>query len=178
MIEPLRTGVSFYNTTRDIIKGLRARMKSQASELEALQRVFSLACSNFHRLDQQQSCSSTTTTSIGTEARSMYSTRIRPPGPLVYHHLSRLRPSCSTTSKSEALHACQLSTGLLSLPRKPFRQPASSHTPRPAQVSSFAQGASACANHLALAAGMTLCYTNRERMRKSTVLRRSPAASE
>jgi hypothetical protein len=47
MIEPLRTGVSFYNTTRDIIKGLRARMKSQASELEALQRVFSLALFQF-----------------------------------------------------------------------------------------------------------------------------------
>jgi hypothetical protein len=39
-------------------------------------------------------------------------------------HLSRLRSFCSTT-ESEALHACQLSTGLLSLPRKPFRQPAS-----------------------------------------------------
>lgn len=139
--------------------GLRARMKSQASELEALQRVFSLALFQFSpprsAAEQQQH----------------------------HHHQhwyggTKLRPSCNTTSKSEALHACQLSTGLLSLPRKPFRQPASSHTPRPAQVSSFAQGASAYANHLALAAGMTLCYTNRERMRKSTILRRSPAASE
>jgi hypothetical protein len=182
IIEPRRTGVSFYNTTRDIIKGLGG----QGTDAKPSERVGGAeAClqPRFVPISPPRSAAAPAAPATPALVRR-YEVCNQPESVRLFTiHLSRLRPSCSTTSESEALHAelCQLSTGPLSLPRKPFRQPASSHTPRPPQVSSFAQGASACANHLALAAGMTLpqlCYTNRERMRKSTLLRRSPAAPE
>lgn len=173
MIELRRTGVSFYNTARDIIKGLGARTKSQASELEALKRVFSLASFQFHRLDQQQHHWYGGTKYAINQNPSACLSSICPDCAL----LAVPPPNPKRCTHANCRQACSASRASPSASLRP------SHTPRPAQVSSVILR-SGCLSlrqswiHLALAAGMTLCYTNRERMRKSTILRRSPAAPE
>jgi hypothetical protein len=169
MIELRRTGVSFYNTARDIIKGLGARTKSQASELKALKRVFSLASFQFHRLDQHQHWYGGTKYAINQNPSACL--------PSICPDCALLAVPPPNPKRCTRANCRQVYSASRASPSASLR-PLTRRARRRCHRSSFAQGASACANHLALAAGMTLCYTNRERMRKSTILRRSPAAPE